>query len=53
MPVLIEHPLTPSSPLRTSSLGNQKAAERGIGLDERGTVNGEDVNIGGFDNVLS
>ena len=33
-------------------LGNQKAAEKGIGLEERGTVNGEDVNIGSFGDVL-
>ena len=33
-------------------LGNQKAAEKGIGLEERGTVNREDVNIGGFGDVL-
>ena len=33
-------------------LGNQKAAEKGIGLEERGTVHGKDVNIGGFGDVL-
>ena len=33
-------------------LGNQKAAEKGIGLEERGTVDGENVNIGSFGYVL-
>ena len=33
-------------------LGNQKAAEKGLGLEERGTVNRKDVNIGGFGDVL-
>ena len=33
-------------------LGNQKAAEKGIGLEERGAVDGENINIGSFGYVL-
>ena len=41
-----------SSVTKDRPLSNQKAAERGIGLEERGAVYGEDVNIGSFGYVL-
>ena len=37
-----------SSVTQDGPLGNQKAAEQGIGLEERRAVNREDINIGGF-----
>ena len=41
-----------SSVTKDRPLSNQEAAEKGIGLEERGAVYGEDINIGSFGYVL-
>ena len=41
-----------SSVTQDGPLSSQKAAEQGIGLEERRAVNREDINIGGFGYVL-